>query len=172
MAAPSGAADFDEFYRATAPRVVHLVYATTGDLALAQDCAQDAYARAWQQWEKLRHYDEPIAWVRTVARRLAISQWRRRERERQALTRIPDRASVPSPADAVVDSVTVREALATLSPEHREVLALFYIQDLTIAQIAHELDAPAGTVKARLSRGRAALAARLGGAHTGEERRS
>lgn len=41
---------FDAFYRGTAPRVVRLVYATTGDLTVAQDVTQEAYARAWQKW--------------------------------------------------------------------------------------------------------------------------
>lgn len=171
MAARSATADFDEFYRGSAPRVIHLVYATTGDLGLAQDCAQEAYARAWQQWERLRAYDEPTAWVRTVARRLAISQWRKRERERAALSTAHEPGATPSHADAVNSSITVRRALATLPAEQREVLALFYIYDLPITQIAQELDAPVGTIKARLSRGRSALAAELGEARTGEEPR-
>ena len=171
MATTHAAADFDDFYRGTAPRVIHLVYATTGDLGLAQDCAQEAYARAWQQWDRLRAYDEPVAWVRTVARRLAISQWRKRETERAALTRAREPHSAASHEASTVDSVTVRDALATLPDEQREVLALFYIADRSIEQIAHELDAPVGTIKARLSRGRTALAARLSTARSGEEPR-
>lgn len=171
MTVPSATADFDEFYRRSAARVIHLVYATTGDLGLAQDCAQEAYARAWQQWARLREYDEPSAWVRTVARRLAISQWRSRERERAAFVRSHEGPVVASPADAVLDSVSVRAALATLSLEQREVLALFYVCDLPIARIARELDTPVGTIKARLSRGRTALATCLDAARTGKEPR-
>ncbi|MDO5503509.1 MAG: sigma-70 family RNA polymerase sigma factor [Actinomycetia bacterium] len=161
---------FDEFYRGTAKRVIHLVYATTGDLGLAQDCAQEAYARAWQQWERLTTYDEPLSWVRTVARRLAISQWRKRESERAALTRSGSGASVRSHDEATVDAVAVRAALATLPLEQREALAMFYIADLSIEQIGEQLQVPTGTVKARLHRGRAALAARLASTRTDEER--
>ena len=52
-------AEFDAFYRGTARRVVHLVYASTGDLTLAQDCTQEAYARAWQQWSTVRTLRRP-----------------------------------------------------------------------------------------------------------------
>jgi len=48
-----GPPPFDDFYRATSRRVLHHVYALTGDLAEAQDCVQEAYARAWQRWTML-----------------------------------------------------------------------------------------------------------------------
>ena len=54
MGAQSSDVEFDEFYRGTVRRVTHLVYATTGDLGLAQDCTQEAYARAWQQWSRVQ----------------------------------------------------------------------------------------------------------------------
>ena len=73
----SAEAEFDDFYRSTAQRVVHLVYASTGDLELARDSTQEAFARAWQRWDQVRAADEPGAWVRTVARRIAISAWRK-----------------------------------------------------------------------------------------------
>ena len=92
-------ADFDAFYRGTARRVIHLVYASTGDLTLAQDCTQEAYARAWQQWSTVHTYDDPLAWVRTVARRLAISAWRKTHRARSgptsAMARAPPRPPGP-----------------------------------------------------------------------------
>ena len=169
MAPSAAAVDFDDFYRATASRVIHVVYAMTGDLPLAQDCAQEAYARAWSQWQRIRAYDEPLAWVRTVARRLAISDWRRRERESASLARLRQRGVTASHAEATITAVTVTDALATLTREHREALALFYVCDLSVEQIARELDAPVGTVKARLHRGRAALASRLGTTYTAEE---
>ena len=69
----AGQDGFDEFYHLNVRKVVHLVYASTGDLTLAQDCTQEAFSRAWQQWSKVSRCDDPLAWVRTVARRLAIS---------------------------------------------------------------------------------------------------
>ncbi|GAA1776976.1 hypothetical protein GCM10009810_37640 [Nostocoides vanveenii] len=153
------ALDFDTFYRETSPRVVHLVYATTGNLTLAQDCAQEAYARAWQRWSTVSQADDPLSWVRTVARRLAISQWRKdtnRTEAQRRLTAVPDPPAVISD-----DRRLVVDALQRLSPQHREVLALHYLLDMSIEAIAEDLGAPIGTVKARLHHGRAALATAL-----------
>ncbi len=151
-------ADFDSFYRETAHRVVHLVYASTGDLALAQDSTQEAYARAWQKWSSVSRADDPLAWVRTVARRLAISSWRKNQNRRVAHDRYGQSATFAPPSE---DRVAVVEALRTLPEATREAVTLHYIADLSVEQIAHETQTPAGTVKARLHRGRAQLAAAL-----------
>ena len=72
-----GVADFDSFYGATARRVVRHAYALTGNIADAQDIAQEAFARAWQRWDSVRACDSPEAWVRRVATNLATSRFRR-----------------------------------------------------------------------------------------------
>lgn len=149
---------FDAFYRANAGSVAHLVYATTGDLGLAQDSTQEAFARAWQRWPSVSRYDDPLAWVRTVARRVAISAWRSRGRQQQAHVR--HGASVPGQAPSE-DRVAVVAALQTLSEPARTALVLYYIADLSVEQIAQETGTPIGTVKARLHRGRGRLAAAL-----------
>lgn len=149
---------FDEFYQSSARTVVHLIYASTGDLTLAQDCTQEAFSRAWQQWSKVSAYDDPLAWVRTVARRLAISAWRKRTNQSRAYVRHGAAASTPGPSE---DSVAVMTALRTLSGPNREAVTLHYLADLSIEQIAHETNTPAGTIKARLHRGRQQLAQAL-----------
>jgi RNA polymerase sigma-70 factor, ECF subfamily len=77
MATEERAAGFDDFYCATASRVVRHVYALTGNIADAQDIAQEAFARAWQRWDTVRACDAPEAWVRRVATNLATSRFRR-----------------------------------------------------------------------------------------------
>jgi DNA-directed RNA polymerase specialized sigma24 family protein len=146
--------DFDALYRAQAPRVVHLIYASTGDLTLAQDCTQEAYSRAWQRWSEVSTYDDPGAWVRTVARRLAISAWRKRTNQDRAHVRHGGAPPGPPPSE---DRVAVLTALGTLADPVREAVALHYLADLSVDQIAHETNTPAGTIKARLHRGRAKL---------------
>ena len=150
--------EFDAFYRDTSRRVVHLVYAFTGDLTVAQDATQEAYAKAWQQWSTVRTHDDPLAWVRTVARRLAISAWRKRTSQERAYERHGTRDTTGPPSE---DRVAVVAALRTLPEPVREAVTLHYIGDLSIEQIAHETNTPAGTIKARLHRGRAQLAQAL-----------
>ncbi|WP_109474839.1 sigma-70 family RNA polymerase sigma factor [Ornithinimicrobium cavernae] len=150
--------EFEEFYTAAAPRVVHLVYATTGDMTIAQDSTQEAFARAWQRWATIGTYDEPLAWVRTVARRLAISAWRKQGAQDRAYVR----HGVPAAPDGPgVDRVAVLQAMQTLSDPIRESMALYYIADLSIEQIARETGAAVGTIKSHLHRGRRQLAVAL-----------
>jgi RNA polymerase sigma-70 factor (ECF subfamily) len=158
MGAQSAEAEFDAFYRDTARRVVHLVYGFTGDLTVAQDATQEAYARAWQQWSTVRTADDPLAWVRTVARRIAISGWRKRTTQERAHQRhgVHDTTGPPSE-----DRVAVVAALRELPDPVREAVTMHYIGDLSIEQIAHDTNTPAGTIKARLHRGRAQLAQAL-----------
>ena len=67
----SAEADFADFYEATWPRTLAVTYAMTGDRGAAEEIAQEAYVRAWSQWTKVSRYDQPAAWVRTVATRLS-----------------------------------------------------------------------------------------------------
>ena len=112
---------FDEFYRATVDRVVHLVYATTGNRTLAEDATQEAYAKAWRDWDRIRQHDEPLSWVRTVARRDAISQWRKDSNRARALVRHGADGSVAGPTE---DRVAVRDAPQHHTDAQREYDAL------------------------------------------------
>jgi RNA polymerase sigma-70 factor (sigma-E family) len=152
------AEDFDEFYRSTRVRVSAYVYALTGDLTEAQDATQDAYARAWERWAKVRTYDSPEAWVRTVARRLATNRWRKALSRAVAHRRHGLVGSVPGPTENVV---AITAALRQIVEPQRVAIVLHYLMGLTIAQVARETGVPEGTVKARLSRGRAALSGLL-----------
>lgn len=153
-----GSSDFDDFYRTAARDVIHLVYGFTGDLTLAQDCTQEAFARAWQRWDAVSAYDDPRAWVRTVARRLAVSSWRKRTNEARAQVR---HGPAGDPAGPSEDTVAVVAALRTLTAPVREAVTLYYLGDRSIEQIAAETNTPAGTIKARLHRGRRQLATAL-----------
>ena len=150
---------FDEFYQATSRRLLQYAYALTGDLAAAQDLVQEVYLRAWQRWSRLRTYEAPDVWLRVVLSRLATDRWRRMRSLRTALARTGPPDNVAPPGD---DGVLLVRALRQLPEHHRRALALHYLYDMSVEEIAMETDAPTGTVKSWLSRGRAALAAVLG----------
>ncbi len=149
-------ADFDAFYAVTIRRVVLYLYAACGDRAEAQDVAQEAFARAWQHWGRVSAYEEPEAWVRRVAWRLLVNRWRSLRRRLTARARMgtPDVMTAgPSP-----DRVAVVAALQQLPKAQRQVIALHYLLDMPVHDIAASIGAPEGTVKVRLSRARTALA--------------
>lgn len=152
------AAEFDRFYLASVHRVVGTLYAMTGDLSEAQDVVQEAFIRAWDHRAKLEQGGNPEAWVRTVARRLAISRWRRAQSAVKAWQRHGPAPAV-DPPDLPTPELTA--ALRRLPVAQRHAIVLFYLCDRSVEQVAAETSAPVGTVKARLSRGRAALAKSL-----------
>lgn len=71
------AAEFDALCLGTSRRLVRELFLLTGDLAEAEDVVGAAFEQAWLRWATVRELDSPEAWVRTVARRLALSRWRR-----------------------------------------------------------------------------------------------
>lgn len=155
MADAASRPDFDQFYSCSAARLIRHGYALTGDLAEAQDIAQEAFARAWQRWSVVRDCDSPEAWVRRVATNLAASRWRRIRVARAAA----GNPAEPHAPEVSTDTVALVTGLRTLPERQRTVLVLHYMCDLTVDQIATELGCPQGSVKSWLSRGRTALAA-------------
>lgn len=152
-------ADFDAFYSVAAPQITRQLFLATGDITRAQDCTQEAMLRAWRQWAVIAATTaDPYAWVRKVAWRLAVSDWRRALARLRALIRHGPAEQVPEPSP---DARAVRDALATLPVAQRAALVLHYFADLPVREVALVLGVPEGTVKARLVRGRRALEALL-----------
>jgi RNA polymerase sigma-70 factor (ECF subfamily) len=153
-AAPPG---FDDLYAAHFTGVVTQLYAYFGDLAEAQDVSQEAFCRAWQRWSTVGRYDDPVAWVRRVAWRLAVSRWRRvRSALLHARTHRPE--DVPELDGVRVDLV---RALATLPPDQRRAVVLHHMVGLSTNEIAADAGVAPVTVRSWLHRGRAALRGRL-----------
>jgi RNA polymerase sigma-70 factor, ECF subfamily len=149
---------FDAFYAGTNRRVLHQMYAMTGNLADAQELVQEAYARAWQRWSTVSAYEDPQAWVRTVAWRLAASKWRLTKNAMAALVRHGPAENTPEPS---IDNVALVQALRQIPEVQRRAIVLHHLVGLSVAEVADETHSPEGTVKARLARGRAALATLL-----------
>lgn len=148
--------EFDEFYAASFRRVTSQVYAMIGDFDEAGECVQEAFARAWAHRKKLDRSGHPEAWVRTTAHRIAVSRWRRRKVAARPVDRaLGDPLEMPALDE---NHVALVAALKQLPEAQRQALVLHHIADLPVQQVAAEVGVPEGTIKARLSRGRAALA--------------
>jgi RNA polymerase sigma-70 factor (ECF subfamily) len=150
-------ADFDDVYSATYLRLVRQVFAFTGSLAEAQDCVQEAFTRAYLRWPDVRSTEDPEAWVRTVAFRLSISRWRK---ARNSLVAWRRRGAAHEP-DLSPDHVALVAALRSIPAAQREAIVLHHLVGLSVDEIASQSGTPTGTIKARLARGRAALATLL-----------
>jgi RNA polymerase sigma-70 factor (ECF subfamily) len=150
---------FEEFYAATVGRLLGQVFLVTGDLHAAEEIVQEAFTRASMRWTRLRDYDVPEAWVRRVAMNLAADRARSLRRQTRAMLKLGPPAAVPA---ASVETLALVEALRTLPVRQRQAIVLHYLVDLPVEEVAQVLAVRSGTVKSLLSRGRRALAARLG----------
>ena len=151
---------FSSFFRKVYPRMVGQLRLLTGDLASAEDVAQEAFVRAASRWHQLARYDQPEAWVRKTAFRLAIDLLRRAARHQGLLARLGARqqetvVQLPPQDRAVI------AALQALPLPLREVLVLHHCIDLPVEAVAAQLGVNVGTVKSRLYRGRERLVALL-----------
>ncbi|HEX6869999.1 MAG TPA: sigma-70 family RNA polymerase sigma factor [Micromonosporaceae bacterium] len=149
--------DFDELYAAKFHVLRSQLYAYLGDRAEASDLVQEAFCRAYSRWNRISAYEDPYAWVRRVAWNLATSRLRR-QRVSMRFLRGQREAHVPEPSP---DRVALVAALAKLAPQLRKAVVLFYLGNLSVAEIAAQEDVAEGTVKSWLSRGRTALAEHL-----------
>ncbi|HEV2640554.1 MAG TPA: SigE family RNA polymerase sigma factor [Actinocrinis sp.] len=147
--------EFDEFYAVSFSRLVGQLHAMTGDWAEAQDVVQEAFIRAWDRRERFDLANAPEAWIRTVAWRLAVSRLRRVRRGMQLLRRAHTEQHVDPPDD---ERPLLVAALRRLPEPQRRAIVLHHLCDLSVEQVAAETESSVSTVKARLARGRSALA--------------
>ncbi len=130
-----------------------LAYATrlTGDRQLAEDVVQETLLRAWRNAAKLTEERGSIrGWLFTVARNIVTDRVRARQARPAEVSESPATPPIAyDHADDVVNSVYVRHALQTLSPEHRAVLVTVYYGGKTATEAAEILGVPPGTIKSR-----------------------
>ncbi|MFI6780547.1 SigE family RNA polymerase sigma factor [Micromonospora sp. NPDC050276] len=149
------AAEFDDFYAASARRVLGQVYAMTGNHAEAEDAVAEAYLRAWDRWDRVRECDSPEGWVRRVAYRIAVSAWRKAANRLRAHRR----DTTDEHVDAISpDHVALVQGLRLIPADQRRVIVLHHLVGLSVAEIAAETGKSPNTVKTWLARGRRALA--------------
>lgn len=148
--------EFEAFFHAHYDQLVRSLTLITGDREAARDCVQEAFIKASTRWRKVRRYDNPVGWVR----RVAINQGRdahrssQRRKRRESLDRpTPERDHAPG----VAGELRLLDLLAGLPPQQRSAAALFYIDDLPIADIAVDLGISVGAVKFHLNQARRSL---------------
>lgn len=149
---------FDGLFRAEFPSVLRSVHLVVGDQELARDITQDAFTKLFVHWRRISRYDRPGAWVRRVAIHDAISATGRRQRRGQAAAAFERQRLTTSPGapDDRLDQLL--GALAQLSVQQRAAVALFYLEDRPVDEVATLMGTAASTVKVHLHRARQRLA--------------
>ena len=131
-------------------------YALTGDRGLAEEILQDTFVRAYRHRANLWVGRSPLPWLNRVALNLCYTRLGRR--------RLPTRVMDEVVSDTLRDQAlgpdewaeqqelcqTVRTGIAALPPKHRSVVALYYLDGLSLQETADALGVRLGTVKSRL----------------------
>ena len=139
---------FQDEYRA----VLRTALLIVRDRQRAEDVAQDAFVQLYQHWRKVSQYDRPEAWVRRVAIRLAAREVKR-ARHREILE-----PKLLAPLPLGLPDLAVVDAVKRLPPKQRAAIALYYLEDRPVAEIAHLLGISVSTCTVHLTRGRRRLA--------------
>ena len=170
------ASAWEEVVRAHTGRIYTLCYRFTGRAEDAQDVTQEVFVKAYR---RLGQYDPAqsalATWLTAIARHALVDFFRRSRNDRRTdsldgvdpreegaarpIDLLEDDAPGPDASLAARDAQRlVQAALGQLSPEYREVVILRDLQDMDYSEIAAAVGVPEGTVKSRISRGRAELA--------------
>lgn len=138
-----------------------------GGMDEAEDVMQDALVRAYRSLDRCEEPSRFKGWLfRIVSNQCRTHLARRRRRPTQPLEDVPDAAVADEghpglDAEAADRAERLAAALERLSPDHREALVLYYVQELSVPELAEVLDLSVSAVKMRLHRGRDALRAVL-----------
>ena len=163
------AAAFGQIVRCYQRAVHRVAYALTRNAGDADDITQDTFLRAWKAIGRFRVGEPLYPWLARIAMNASFSLMRSRKRRPEVALEplVETGAQWASGSDPVEDAAAserderLASAYSALSEEHRAVLALRVVEDLSYDEIARALDVPVGTVMSRLSRARAELRSRL-----------
>lgn len=143
--------------------ILKLCLAYLGERQLAEDAFQETFLKAWKSLDHFRGESSVKTWLAAIAvntcRDMLRSGWLRMQRRSQPIEQLLDLA-----ADAPVPQDTpVRTAVLALPGKYREVILLYYDQNMTLKDIAHLLRLSPNTVSTRLRRARKQLEKTLKG---------
>ncbi len=126
---------FEDFYAEHYRGALALAWTLTGSRSSAEELTQDAFVEVYRRWGAISAMDNPGGYIRRVVSTRAASRWRRLGREAAVLTRFVSRASDVAPEPPPPDD-EFWAAVRSLSPRQAQAVALFYLEDLSLAEIA------------------------------------
>ncbi|MEZ5138615.1 MAG: sigma-70 family RNA polymerase sigma factor [Acidimicrobiales bacterium] len=150
--------DFDAWYAELRPTMLPALAAWCGDRGVADDALDEAFARAYERWERVRASPSPAGWVWRTAINLVRRHHRRRTVEQRLLRRT---FPAPAAADTSDDDLDLRAALLQLTERQRTAVVLHHLVGWPHAEVAMAMGIATGTVAATLHHARARLAAEL-----------
>ena len=153
----AGDTEFSDFMHGRWSQLVRLGYGLTGDMQLAEDLAQTAFAKAYASWARVRRADNPDAYLRRIVVNANRSRFRK-VRVGEVLTEtVPDLISATDGADQRHTRDALVAALMELPYGQRAAVVLRYWLGLSETETAFVLGCSVGNVKSQASRALAKL---------------
>lgn len=149
--------EYEQVFRSAYSSVLRTAFLVLHDRGRAEEVTQDGFLRLYERWSQAVSYDHPVAWVRKVVVRDAI---RRAERERKQR---PTLVLLDQGANDRLPDVDVLKAVAGLPPRQRAAVALFYLEDRPVDEVADLMEVSVSTVKQHLYLARGRLSEALSG---------
>lgn len=151
---------YDELFRTEFPAVWRAVLLVVFDRAVADEVCQDAFGVLFVRWNKVSRYERPGAWVRRIAIRRAIKEAARDGRRRRATEIVTQRDATGQRSAPEWDGTSdlIAAALAELPVQQRAAIALHYLLDLPVRDVAAAIGCRESTANVHLHRGRKQLA--------------
>jgi len=151
--------EFAKAIVAQLPGLRRYATALVGNATLADDLVQDCIERALRQSSQLRDLQHLPGWLRRILHNLYMDDLRRHRRrgKQQDIAEFADHLELSVSNSDSTSSRDFISAMNALSSEHRQILLLVGLEDLTYREIADELGVPMGTVMSRLARARERL---------------
>ncbi len=141
---------FDELYDRHRDWVVRLAYRLTGSEHDALDVLQDTFAYLLRRAPTLQLHVKLTTFLYPAVKNLAMTVLRKRGQTVLSDAIIEQAAAAPAVASAASSRAELAAVLSTLSDEHREVVLMRFVDEMSIENIADALAVPIGTVKSRL----------------------
>jgi len=144
---------FDALYQAYGSAVYGYLMRLLNEPVAAEDLLQEVFLAAWQGAGRFRAEARVKTWLLRIAHHQAVS-WLRRQRKALALDELAEAVADDGAEEALArtwHADEIRAALDRLTPNHRAVIELTFMHDLSYAEIAQIMDCPIGTVKSRMS---------------------
>jgi RNA polymerase sigma-70 factor (ECF subfamily) len=152
-----------EFLLAEIPHLRAFAISLSGSLNAADDLVQDTLVKAWEHFDSFEPGTNLRAWLITILRNNFCSIYRKHRREVQDVDGgYAGQLSVRGAQEGRLELNDFRHALEQLPPEHREIIVLVGVTELSYEEAAEICGIPKGTVKSRLNRARAKLVKLLG----------
>jgi RNA polymerase sigma-70 factor (ECF subfamily) len=149
---PGNEADFERLYQTSYGKILGTLTAMLGDRAAAEDCAQDAFERAYKKWSTWQPLAPAEAWVHRIAVNAAVSYQRKmRLREVGEVIKRIGRPGVAPDPQVLAENSDLTAALAKLPPKQAAAIVLRHYHGYTNRAIAQALGIPERTVASRLA---------------------